>query len=57
MLFTLAAIVHAGGALFLAYLAAGYEMAAIAAWLWDRLKIWDRLKKSLAPKPAATASP
>ncbi len=33
MLFTLAAIVHAGGALFLAYLSAGYEMAAIAGWL------------------------
>ena len=33
MLFTIAIIVHALGALFFAYLSAGYEMAAIARWL------------------------
>jgi hypothetical protein len=32
MLFTLAAIVHAFGALFFAYLAAGYEMAGFTRW-------------------------
>ena len=33
MMFTLAVIVHTLGALFFAYLAAGYEMASIARWL------------------------
>jgi hypothetical protein len=33
MLFTITIIVHALGALFFAYLSAGYEMAAIARWL------------------------
>jgi len=33
VLLTLAAIVHAFGALFFAYLAAGYEMAGSARWL------------------------
>ena len=33
MLFTLAIIVHALGALYFTYLAAGYEMVAIARWL------------------------
>ena len=33
MLFTLAAIVHAFGALFFAYLAAGYELAGFARLL------------------------
>jgi hypothetical protein len=32
MLFTLAAIVHAFGALFFAYLAAGYQMAGFTRW-------------------------
>jgi hypothetical protein len=32
MLFTLTAIVHAGGALFFAYIAAGYEAAGFARW-------------------------
>jgi hypothetical protein len=33
MLFMLAAIVHAFGAVFFAYLAAGYEMAGFARWI------------------------
>jgi hypothetical protein len=33
MLFTLTAIVHAGGALFFAYIAAGYEAAGITRWV------------------------
>jgi hypothetical protein len=33
MLFTLAAIVHAFGAVFFAYLAAGYQMAGFARWI------------------------
>jgi hypothetical protein len=32
MLFTLTAIVYAGGALFFAYIAAGYEAAGFARW-------------------------
>jgi hypothetical protein len=33
MLFTLTVIVHAGGALFFAYIAAGYEAAGITRWV------------------------
>jgi hypothetical protein len=33
MLFTPTAIVHAGGALFFAYIAAGYEAAGITRWV------------------------
>jgi hypothetical protein len=33
MLFTLVAIVHAGGALFFAYIAAGHDAAGFTRWL------------------------